>query len=104
MTDEADVSGPISGLDVHFEDVTAGFLIKDEAGAEAGAGISRVTVLGPGGRQVGVRASHGPFLSRQTLTLASPSLNATGRNKHFFEYSKYFSFKDAKYFSPAQET
>ena len=77
MTDEADVSGPISGLDVHFEDVTAGFLIKDEAGA------SRVTVLGPGGRQVGVRASHGPFLSRQTLTLASPSLNATGRNKYF---------------------
>ena len=77
MTDEADVSGPISGLDVHFEDVTAGFLIKDEAGT------SRVTVLGPGGRQVGVRASHGPFLSRQTLTLASPSLNATGRNKYF---------------------
>ena len=82
MTDEADVSGPISGLDVHFEDVTAGFLIKDEAGAEAGA--SRVTVLGPGGRQVRVRASHGPFLSRQTLTLASPSLNATGRNKYFY--------------------
>ena len=82
MTDEADVSGPISGLDVHFEDVTAGFLIKDEAGAEAGA--SRVTVLGPGGRQVGVRASHGPFLSRQTLTLASPTLNATGRNKYFY--------------------
>ena len=79
MTDEADVSGPISGLDVHFEDVTAGFLIKDEAGAGAEAGASRVTVLGPGGRQVGVRASHGPFLSRQTLTLASPSLNATGR-------------------------
>ena len=82
MTDEADVSGPISGLDVHFEDVTAGFLIKDESGA--GAGASRVTVLGPGGRQVGVRASHGPFLSRQTLTLASPSLNATGRNKYFY--------------------
>ena len=74
------VSGPISGIDVHFEDATSGFFIRE---AEAGTSVQpasspgasalerslrNLTVFGTR-RSVSIKSSHGPFLSRQTISV-----------------------------------
>ena len=76
------VSGPISGIDVHFEDATSGFFTREagsggtEAGSQPGGpalekSLRNLTVFGTR-RTVNIKASYGPFLSRQTI--APPSV------------------------------
>ena len=101
-----DVSGPISGIDVHFDDATSGFFIKESAAThqqnsisvvEDGARtpdqnrsstitnldtsvqvekfVSNLTVFGQH-QMISIRASYGPFLTRQTI--AASSIQGTG--------------------------
>ena len=77
------VSGPISGIDLHFDDPTSGYLIKEttsnsqEDGSLGGDEpslsskfVSNLTVFGSQ-RSVDLKASHGPFLSSQTIAVST---------------------------------
>ena len=92
------VSGPISGIDVHFEDATSGFFIREAGGVggtEAGSGAQPASPLGAATvekslrnltvfgtrRTVTIKSSHGPFLSRQTIAVANIPGEASVRRK-----------------------
>ena len=98
-----DVSGPISGIDVHFDDATSGFFIKESvphqqqnlitvvedgnsdqnrsstsiepSSAQVEKFVSNLTVFGHH-QMISVRASYGPFLTRQTI--AASNIQGTG--------------------------
>ena len=74
------VAGSISAIDLHFEDPTSGFLIKEISsssvnnnqedvlqGPDSTKFITNVTVFGTH-RSVNLKASHGPFLTRQSIS------------------------------------
>ena len=87
MIISAHVSGPISGIDVHFEDATSGFFIREAGarGTEAGSSVQPASSLGASAveksmrnltvfgtrRSVTIKSSHGPFLSRQTISVTN---------------------------------
>ena len=63
--------GSVSGIDIHFDDATSGFFIKsseEEAGGEDHLS-SNLTVL-RSSEGVSLRATYGPFLSRERLAPA----------------------------------